>query len=258
MRNTLDFFGNITAKIPIIGKLVRMEEFSNLYARLEGIISEVIGNIALEVGKVLPAFIGSVAKGFPSFIFFLLVTVISSFYLCLDFDDINSFIRSMLPGRVRKKIHVYKKKASEVTFGYAKSYVMILVLTFAELLVGFLLLDIDYALILSFIISVIDILPIFGVGAVLIPWAVVLFVAGNYKTGVGLLILYGCVTVVRQIAEPKIVGGNIGLHPLAALISMYSGFKLFGIIGMILGPIIALAVKTVLSVEGESRSEEQI
>lgn len=255
LKNTLDFFGNITARIPIIGKLVKMEEFANLYSRLEGIIGELIGNVALEVGKVLPAFLGSVAKRFPAFIFFLLVSVISCFYLCLDFDNVNSFIRSLLPKKLRKRIHVYKKKASEVIFGYTKSYIMILILTFAELLVGFLLLGIDYALILSFIISVIDILPVFGVGAVLIPWAIVLLVAGNYKTGVGLLILYGCVTVIRQIAEPKIVGGNIGVHPLATLMSMYVGFKLFGIVGIISGPIIALAVKTVLSVEGGGEQE---
>ena len=95
--------------------------------------------------------------------------------------------------------------------------------------------------------AVVDILPVLGVGTVLIPWAVIeiIFIKDLYM-GIGLAIIYIVVTVIRQITEPKVVAGSLGLPPLAAIVSMYAGFKLLGIFGMIAGPMIALAIRSLI------------
>ena len=121
-----------------------------------------------------------------------------------------------------------------------------MLITFSLLLIGFLVLGIKYALILSFICAIVDILPILGVGSVLIPFAIIEFAKGNLKLGIGLVVLYLIITVSRQIIEPKIIGAKIGIHPLLTLFSMYLGLSLFGVFGIILGPFTVLILKAVL------------
>ena len=108
---------------------------------------------------------------------------------------------------------------------------------FAELTVGFISLRIEYAGILALIVALIDMLPILGVGTVLIPWGIADIIMGEYALGAALLILYAVIALVRNLIEPRIVGKSLGLHPLATLMSMYIGLKLFGFAGMIMVPI---------------------
>jgi predicted PurR-regulated permease PerM len=103
-----------------------------------------------------------------------------------------------------------------------------------------------YAFLVAFIISLLDLLPALGAIAVLAPWSALSFASGNVRVGAGLLILAGVVTLTRQIAEPKIVGKSLGLHPLVALFAMYAGLKLFGAAGLVLGPCAAIVVRTAL------------
>ena len=99
---------------------------------------------------------------------------------------------------------------------------------------------------IAVIVSVLDVLPALGAAVVLVPWGIVSLAAGNVRVGAGLLILAGVVTLLRQIAEPKIVGKSLGLHPLVALLSMYVAFRLFGAIGLVLGPCTAIVVRSVM------------
>ena len=102
---------------------------------------------------------------------------------------------------------------------------------------------------MAFLVSIIDILPILGTGIVLVPSSIVLLLARNYYFGFGILIIYAVILLVRQIAEPKIVGKSIGLSPLVTLVSMYAGFKLFGFFGMIIGPAMALIIKSIFALD---------
>ena len=110
------------------------------------------------------------------------------------------------------------------------------------ILTGFLILRIDYALILALGIAIFDALPFFGSGAILIPWAIVGFLSGKTSLGVGLLIIYLSVLLMRQMIEPKVVGSSIGMHPLLTLISMYAGYRIFSIGGLILGPLCLMLI----------------
>ena len=118
-----------------------------------------------------------------------------------------------------------------------------MLMTFAEVLVGLSILRVRYALLMSLIIAVVDILPILGTGTVLIPWAIFSYVTGDGGLGTGLLILYAIVLILRQLIEPRIVGSSLGLHPLATLASIYLGIKLIGLGGIFIGPAAALLVK---------------
>ena len=123
-------------------------------------------------------------------------------------------------------------------------------LTFAEIFIGLSILKVKYAFLIALGVAVIDILPVFGTGIVLIPWAICAWLLQDMRLGLGLVVLYGVVTIVRQIAEPHVIGTSIGLHPAAALFSSYVGLKLFGFLGMILGPAAAFVIFEVINERG--------
>lgn len=124
-----------------------------------------------------------------------------------------------------------------------KSYSIIMSITFVELSIGLSILKISNPFLIALAISVFDILPILGAGGVLLPWAIFSLILGNVPLGIGLFILYGVIMVVRQVIEPKIVGQQIGLHPIATLLCMFIGAKLLGVIGLFLFPITATIIK---------------
>lgn len=122
---------------------------------------------------------------------------------------------------------------------FLRAYTLIISITFLELSTGFWIIGIPNAVLFGLVVAIIDIMPILGTGAVLIPWSVVALIMGNTKVGLGMLFLYIIITVVRQVLEPKIVGQQIGLHPLVTLILMYVGAQLMGVLGLFALPIMA-------------------
>ncbi len=118
-----------------------------------------------------------------------------------------------------------------------------MLLTFFELTVGLHILGIENALVIAFLIAIFDVLPVLGTGGIMLPWILISFLNNQVKTGVGLLILYLVITVIRNIIEPKIVGKQIGLHPLLMLMCMYLGARLFGFLGIFILPILILIVQ---------------
>lgn len=251
----LDFVESITDSLPFLDRLVGGEELTGLRERIDSLVGDVISGFVTHLSTKIPLWLGKLIAAFPSFILFVIVTLISSFYFCLDLGGVHRGIKSVLPLWASKKLASLRRRATGTAVKYLRAYVLLLFMTFVELLVGFSILKVDYAFLLAALIAVIDFLPIFGVGSVLVPWAIVLLLSGNYYLGVGLLIVYGCTAVVRQVAEPKIVGGSLGIHPLLTLVSMYAGFKLFGFFGMILGPAAALAVKSIFFAPKNETSE---
>ena len=125
----------------------------------------------------------------------------------------------------------------------AVAYGKIMLLTFFELTIGLHILGIENALVIAFLIAIFDVLPVLGTGGIMLPWILISFLNNQVKTGVGLLILYLVITVIRNIIEPKIVGKQIGLHPLLMLMCMYLGARLFGFLGIFILPILILIVQ---------------
>ena len=130
-------------------------------------------------------------------------------------------------------------------------------MTLSLLLVGFLVLKVSYFFLLALLTAFLDILPVLGVGTVLIPYAVFELIGGRLARGIGLLVLYAVITVLRQIAEPHLVGKSLGLHPILMLVSFYAGLKLFGVAGLLVGPALALLIKGLVEHrEGIEKSRE--
>lgn len=143
----------------------------------------------------------------------------------------------MIPAEKEKTVGNTLAYVKNILFIYLRSYLLLFLLTFAELFLGFLILRIPYAGVLAFAIAVFDILPVLGTGGILLPWAAVLLIMGNTPLALGILVLYIVITAIRNTLEPKIVGKQIGLHPLATLIAMFIGLRILGIAGMVIFPV---------------------
>lgn len=178
--------------------------------------------------------------GIPGVIVNLVITIVSSFYIAADYDRVMDFFRKHLPEKWKAWGRDVKKYGFSVLKIYLKSYSLLFLMTFAELTVGMLLMRVPYAVPIALGIAVFDILPVLGTGGILLPWMVLMLVMGNYPMALGLLVLYIVITIVRNIVEPKIVGKQMGLHPLVTLIAMFVGLGLCGLLGLILFPMAIL------------------
>jgi len=182
-------------------------------------------------------------KLIPHLFIFSLITVISTFFISKDRESIEKFINRQIPNSISEKINTIKKDIWSTFYGFLKAELIIISITFSISLIGLKLIGIKYYLVLAVIICFVDILPVLGTGTVLVPTSIWFILNQNILTGIKLLILYGIIVTTRQIIEPKLIGSRIGLHPLVTLIAMYVGLKIFGIIGILIGPLTAILFK---------------
>lgn len=202
--------------------------------------------------SVLPSVIQSggsqsfnILKAIPNIIMIIIVALISAYFFTKDKALISAFFHKHFHTLFEGQFKQAKEHLKYSILGYVKTQCILMFYTFAICIIGLLLLHSPYALLLSVIISLIDALPFFGSGFILWPGAVIYMIIGNPSIAVGYIIIYLCVNFMRQIMQPKILGTQIGLHPLLILISMYVGLKCIGFLGMIIGPILAVLLKAV-------------
>lgn len=202
---------------------------------IEGALGEAVSALSRAVGGMI--------LGLPSLFLFLIVTVIASVYFALGLEEINAAALRLVPRAGRERVLHLRDALLHAFVGYMRSYAALFVLTLVITLVGLLLLGVRYALLLALLLAVLDLLPVLGVGCALIPWSVSCFFLGRSGLGIGLLVLWLTVTVARQVAEPRLLGERLGLSPLSTLFAMYAGLRLFGVLGMLLAPLLFAAVK---------------
>lgn len=168
----------------------------------------------------------------------------SSYFFLAERERILEFWRNHLPLGCRRYLEKLKEDIRHLVGGYILAQFKIMFLVAFILLAGFLVLGIRYGLLLAILVAVLDFLPVFGTGTVLLPWAVVKLLSGEYMLALGLVLLYVVSQVARQMAQPKLVGDSMGLPPLLTLVLLYMGFKVRGISGMILAvPLGILAIR---------------
>lgn len=241
----------IDAFLSSISDCVNLKFLQNVTNTSLGIDINTVARSALEalisgITSSIPATAFDFVSRIPELLLSVAVFLISAFYLTADRQRIFSYLRSALPKAYAEKAATYGRRLSKALVGYAKAYLLIMLLTFLEAFVGLSVLKLNYACLMAVIIAVVDALPILGTGTVLVPWAIFSFFSSDVKTGIGLLVLYGIMLILRQIAEPKIVGSSLGLHPLVTLTSVYLGLRLLGIVGIFAGPMTALMIKELL------------
>ena len=205
--------------------------------KIRGYIEELLGNALSSVGSAVPGLLTSLLGSLPDILLGAIAAVIVAFYFTLDTPKIKSGIISILPAPAERFLSHIKKEAAVAAIGYLRSYSLILLITFAEIFFGLSVLGVEYSFIIAAVSAAVDILPILGVGIVLIPWALFCLMTHNLFLGIGLIILYVIIVVVRQFIEPKIVGENLGLHPLLTLASFYLGYRLIGFAGILIAPL---------------------
>ena len=186
---------------------------------------------------------GSGFSALPDFFIGFFVAILSAYFLTKDRDAVSHAYQTHIQPLLGTSVHTTRQELKASVWGYIKTQFILMGITFAITLTALLLLGSPYPVVLSICIAVIDALPFFGSGFFLWPGAVIHLLAGNTALAVGYLALYGIIQVMRQILQPKILGTQIGLHPLLTLFSMYFGFCCVGVFGLILGPIIAVILK---------------
>ncbi len=187
--------------------------------------------------------VSGMAAGIPGFFMKLLIAVIATVFMELEFPEIKAFLKQQIPAEYQRAFRDGKNYVTGTMGKCILSYCLIFGITFAELTAGLFLLGIKNAFAIAFIIAVLDILPVLGTGTVLIPWAVLAFASGRVPTGVGVFGLYLVITVVRNLIEPKLVGKQMGLSPVVMLPCMLIGLKFFGIIGLFVVPLLVSFLK---------------
>lgn len=224
-----------------------MEQFPDIRPYVEDFllnISDTIFSFIKTASATVISRITGLAGKVPSLIIKLIFTIVSSFFFTIDYYKISDFLMRQFNGSRKEMVIRLKDKGIGTIGKFIRAYSAIITITFAELSVGFLILGIPNPFLFGAMIAIIDILPILGTGAVLLPWAIIALILGNTKIGIGMFILYVIITAVRQTVEPRIVGGQIGLHPIITLILMYVGARLMGVLGLLLLPVIATIIKT--------------
>lgn len=181
--------------------------------------------------------------GFPVILIQLIFMVISSFFFIVDYDKIWEFVLRQFGEERRVMIVEVAASARTVVWKILRVYALMMTITFVELFIGFSLLKFPAPMLLGFLVAIVDILPILGTGTVLIPWAMILCVIGRPGLGAGVFVLYLVITVVRQSLEPRIIGQQVGLHPIVTLLCIFAGAQLIGVLGIFTFPVIATVIK---------------
>lgn len=177
---------------------------------------------------------GSVAKSLPSILVNTVVVILSSYFFIAERDTILNIWKQYMPENSKKHMSYMRRDAIRLIGGYFMAQFRIMFVVAAILTVGFLVLQVPYSFLLALLISLLDFLPVFGTGTVLIPWGLIKLLSGEYYMAGGLILLYILSQFIRQAIQPKIVGDSMGLPPLMTLVLLYIGFKVSGLGGMIL------------------------
>lgn len=205
-----------------------------------GALTELISAAAAYVSSAA----GKVLGAIPGALIFIVVYTVSTVSFVGLYRPAVSRLYDRFP-RAAQFMSKIKSTVFDSIRKYAVAYSAIFALTFAELFFGLTLIGVKYAFVIALATAAIDILPVLGTGIVMVPWAAFCFITGQTARGACLLILYGVVCVIRQIAEPKIVGTHLGISPVVTMAAMYLGYVTAGAAGLIFAPFIAVVAYSV-------------
>lgn len=186
--------------------------------------------------------IESAVRKLPGFLFSVVISIVSACFLAFDYDNIIKFIKRQLSPESVKFVKKLKKIVNYSLFNLFRGYMILMLITFLEMLLGLTVIGVKNVVAISFLIAFVDMLPVFGTGVFLIPWSLYSAISGDIKTGIYLMVLYALCSGVRYFVEPKVIGKRVGMSPLISLFAMFIGLKFFGILGLLLFPLIVSIV----------------
>ena len=195
------------------------------------------------IGGFVLGYAGNMVVQIPNILVFCIVSIVSSFFMSISFPKVKGFILAQFKTQQQSLILDIKNTLFDTVGKYLRSYSILMFITFAELLVFFLIFGFKPALPLAFLIAIVDILPVLGVGTILIPWSFISLLSGAPWKALILICMYIIITIVRQVLEPKVIGDHVGMMPILTLFCIWVGLKLFGFGGMFLIPITVVILK---------------
>lgn len=231
------------------------ESFNGIYEKLPKDTQLAIANLGDQVGEFMGGLFerigtptitaaGNFAKQLPSVLIGVIMCLLASYFFVADRYLIGSWIRKYTPAPIMARYDMIRRSILKSVGGYFKAQLKIEVWMYLLLVIGLSVLRVNYVLLIALGIAFLDLLPFFGTGTVMVPWAVIKIFSGNYKMAIGLLIIWGGGQLARQIIQPKIVGDSIGMAPIPTLFLLYIGYKVGGVIGMIVAVPLGMLVST--------------
>jgi sporulation integral membrane protein YtvI len=185
----------------------------------------------------------SLLRSLPNIATLAIIALLATFFISKDWYRIITRYSGIFSEAILRITKLIRIDLQHALFGYFRAQLILVSLTALVVIIGLLVLRVDYAITIGLLTGLADLLPYLGTGAVMVPWILyVFFVEGNIYLGIGLSILYGVIVIARQIMEPKVLASSVGLDPLATLISLFVGLKLFGLVGLIIGPVTLVVI----------------
>ncbi len=223
----------------------------NIMSTIQNSAMEFLGTLTQWAKNALTGAINFLTS-VPTIGVYTVITLLALYFICVDKVYMIDQLEHHLPETWVKRIGIHLKGLVKSLGGYLKAEVTLVFISFVITLIGlyifhFVGLNVQYPLLMALIIGFVDLLPIFGSGTFMIPWAILTACTGDFTLAIAILVLWVIISVVRQFLEPRIVSGSIGIHPIFTLIAMYTGFKFIGILGMIIGPIILIILKNIFA-----------
>ena len=236
-----------------IGKIIvsRISISNNVTNLMQDASKEVLLKLSTWITSFLTQLI-SIITSIPTIAIYVVITILSVYFICTDRIYILDFMEHHMPRKWVQKIGVHIREITIKLGGYLKAEAILILVSFVISLVGlyifkFVGMNVKYPLLIALGIGFVDALPILGSGSVMAPWAVMEALNGDIQLGVAIIVLWIIMSIVRQFLEPKIVSGKIGIHPIFTLIAMYTGFRVIGVMGMLVGPIVLIILKSVFA-----------
>ena len=241
------FVQNLSSKIDLTRLDIPQEVVNTIQNSAMDFVEIVMDFIKNGVTSILN-FVTSI----PTIGIYTAITFLALYFICVDRIYMLDQLEHHFPQQWVRKFDAHLRELIKSLGGYLKAELILVLISFIISLIGLYLfnifgLNVQYPLIAALLIGFVDLLPIFGSGTVMIPWAIISSCTGDITLGIAILVLWAVMSVVRQFIEPKVVSGQIGIHPIFTLIAMYTGYKFIGILGMVIGPIVLIILKNVFA-----------
>lgn len=222
-----------------------MDQISTLYADtgMQNTVDRSMTSVGENIASFISGFLQSLGQGLlgfltalPNVAISLLVAMLAAFFISKDWDLISEWLSAKMPAKIIKAAHAVWADLHRALFGFVRAQLILISITAVLVIIGLFLLRVPYALTIGLLIGLVDLLPYLGTSVVFVPWIIYVYIDGNIPLGIGLTVLYGIIMIARHLSEPKVYSSSLGLYPLVTLISLFFGLKLFGFLGLLIGP----------------------
>lgn len=227
----------------------------SISSNISNLVQNSSKDILLKISSWITEFLTKLINGItsiPTIAIYAVITILSLYFICTDRIYILDFMEHHMPSKWIQKLAIHIKEISKNLGGYLKAEAILILVSFVISVIGlygfkFFGMNVRYPMLIALAIGFVDALPILGSGSVMVPWAIISALNGDIKLGIAVIVLWIIMSIVRQFLEPKIVSGKIGIHPIFTLIAMYTGYKVIGVMGMLVGPIVLIILKSVFA-----------